>query len=271
MDIFKLEDITVKEISIVKHGANNKKFMFIKDKEGLTEKPFWMTDKEFNLIKGVDEKMPETDKTVDKTVDVNKVASDAAEILKKEQIEKDRVAKEAETAKVEKERIEKEQKEVVAKAVAEKDALAKELLLMKEETRLAKEEIAKARQEAKIEKDARILGTKVTFAKEFLPTIGSEDVLGKLLKEAEEVLSPDSNKVLIETLKSANEKIKSGGLFTEVGKDSTQTAKGGLAKIEVVAKEIMEKEKVDYQTAVSKAIDQNPKLYEEYESENKKE
>lgn len=255
-----LTDIEVKEVSVVRFGANNKRFNLIKDKDGLTEKPFWMTQKEFNDLKlGDGKNMADGVKS---DVDIAKEAAEkAAELLRKETEEKNRIAEEARLAKEAKEATEKLLKETAN----DKEALAKELQSTRDALNKSNDRITTVENIAKEERNARILTDKVVFAKENLGFVGSDRVLGEMIKEAEEVLKPETFKTFMETLKSANEKIKSGGVFTELGKDSTSTAKG-YDRLNQVAKSIMETDKVDYSTAVSLAISRDNTLYKEYEA-----
>jgi hypothetical protein len=256
-----LTELEVKEISIVPWGANNKKFLCIKDKDGkvLTNSDWFISKQMESVDMAIDQ--VERDKIVKEATE--KAAKDAAELLKKEADEKLRLEKELKDATDAKAKLEKEQKEAMEKAVSEKAALAKELLDMKKEVQDAKEA-------TKIEKDARLLSIHKEFAKENLPLLGDHTELGVFLKESKEVLTEKSYTFLETMLKSANEKIAKGGLFIELGKDNNQSANGNiLDKINKMASDIMIADKVGYEQAISKVFEKDAKLYEEYEKANK--
>lgn len=259
-----LTDLEIKEISIVPFGANDKTFLIVKGTENIENKNIWWLNKNKELTNMVDidkdkiEKERLAKEIADKAItdEKNRVEKEAKDKLEKEA--KDKIEKEAS------EKIAKEQKEAMAKAVAEKESLAKELLDMKAE-------VKKARDEAKVEKDARLLSIHKEFAKENLPMIGDHNELGVFLKEAKEVLTEKSYTFMETVLKSANEKIAKGGLFVEIGKDASQTASGNiLEKINKMASDIMVAEKIEYDEAVAKVFEKDSKLYDEYEKQQNK-
>jgi len=254
-----LTELEVKEISIVPWGANNKKFLCIKDKDGkVLKNSDWFITK---IMESVDMGQVENDRITKEAAE--KAAKDAAELLKKEADAKAKLEKELKEATEAKAKLEKEQKEAMEKAVSEKEALAKELLDMRAE-------VKKAQEAAKIEKDARLLSIHKEFAKENLSLMGDHTELGVFLKEAKEVLTEKSYTFMETVLKSANEKIAKGGLFIELGKDNNQSANGNiLDKINKMASDIMIAEKVGYDQAVAKVFEKDAKLYEEYEKANK--
>jgi hypothetical protein len=95
--------------------------------------------------------------------------------------------------------------------------------------------------------------------------LGDHSELGVFLKEAKEVLAEKSYTFMETLLKSANEKIEKGGLFTEIGKDASQTANGNiLEKINKMASDMMSKESVSYTDALNKIFEKDEKLYDEY-------
>lgn len=222
-----ISDVETKEISIVPWGANNKSFLLIKDKDGKITKDQIMF---WNKLEG-------------------------GNMVKEEPKVKPVVKEEPKIEPV----IKEEPKiEPVIKEDVEKVKLAKEL------TDLRKE-LANAIELAQIEKNIRLTNDKIQFAKESFTTLGDHTELGRMLKEASEVMKKESYDLLITTLKSAEEKIKLGSVFTEIGKDSTQSAITGSNKIEKLAKEYMEKNHVDYSTAVQHIIEKDQSLFEEYE------
>jgi hypothetical protein len=184
------------------------------------------------------------------------------EELKKAAEEKARLDKEAsekaEKEKAKKEKAEKELQEILAaKNKAEKEALnlAKELA---ETKRLAEE----AKKAADIEKELRLTKEFVDLAKEQYGVIGDHNEIGFMLKEASTKLSKDAYEILTKALKGSNEKIKASGLLQEFGKND----KGGMdekpeLKLDRMAKEYAEKNKVSYTDALTAVIAANPDLY----------
>lgn len=239
-----LTNVVVQEVSVVPFGANNEKFLLVKEQipNDNQKSPFW-------LKKYVEES---NKKEVD-----NMVVDEAQ--LKKEFDDKLSIEKAAFEA--EKQKLEKEKADIVA----EKAALSKQLEDQKKEAD-AKDAIAKeALKIAKEEKDARILKEKVDIAKESMSTLGDSKEIGALLKAAEEKLEAKEFEALSKILVGADEKIRKGDLFKEAGTDNTQSTEGNIfEKINKMATEVMAKEKVDYGTAISKVFEQDDKLYNEY-------
>jgi len=235
-----LTQVDVREISIVPFGANNKKFLLVKEQNSNSKNPFWLKKEESNSNKEVDD-MVESDA-------IKKEYEDKMRLEKEQfEAEKQKLEKEKADMAAEKEKLSK-QLEDQKKAIEEKENLAKEAL------RLAKEE-----------KDARILKEKVDFAKESLDTLGDSNEIGTLLKSAEEKLDAKEMETLTKILVGANEKIKKGDLFKEAGTDNHQSASGNvIERVNKMAEKIMVDEKVDYSTAISKVFERDQKLCDEY-------
>ena len=232
-----LTQVDVREISIVPFGANNKKFLLVKEQNSNSKNPFWLKKEE--------------SKEVDDMVE-----SDA---IKKEFEDKMRIEKEQFEA--EKKKLEKEK----ADMAAEKEALSKQLedqkKAIEEKENLAKEALKLAKEE----RDARILKEKVDYAKDTLSTLGDSKEIGAFLKSAEEKLDTKEMETLTKILVGADEKIKKGDLFKEAGTDNHQSASGNVVeKVNKMAEKIMVDEKVDYSTAISKVFERDQKLCDEY-------
>ena len=250
-----LRNLDIKEISIVPYGANNKTFLLVKGAENISkeemENVFW-------LKKESQSQEMESDIMV-KTVE---------EIQKEYETEKLRLEKELKDAKDASEKLAKEAKEQAEKL--EKEASEKAAKLEKELKEVTDKnvELAKSNEEslkiAKEERNIRITKEKIDIAKEKLDVLGDSTKLGVFLKEAEEKLSKESYELMLATMTGANEKIKKGDLFKEFGTDSGSTANNVVQRVEKMAKELMEKEKIDYSSALSK-IFEDEKLFEEYE------
>jgi hypothetical protein len=232
-----LTQVDVREISIVPFGANNKKFLLVKEQNSNSKNPFWLKKEE--------------SKEVDDMVDgdaIKKEYEDKMRIEKEQfEAEKKKLEKEKADMAAEKEKLSK-QLEDQKKAIEEKENLAKEAL------RLAKEE-----------KDARILKEKVDYARDTLSTLGDSKEIGTLLKSAEEKLDAKEMETLTKILVGADEKIKKGDLFKEAGTDNHQSASGNvIERVNKMAEKIMVDEKVDYSTAISKVFERDQKLCDEY-------
>jgi len=260
-------NVETREISLVPFGANNRTFALVKGLENIDpEKIFWLSKEEKEQIKKMiilnkGENMP-TDEEIKKAADEKaRLEKEAAE--KKAKLEKEEADKKAAIEKAEKMKAEE-----IAKELAEKDRLAKENIALRDLINKSNERAENAEKLAKEEKQIRLKKEQVDFAKENLGLLGNPDEIGAMLHVIKE-LDAKVYESLTVTLKSANEKIKSGVFTDELGKDSTKTAQRvgkEFNSLQLAAKNIMEKEKVPYDVAVTKAIEQNPKLYEEYEA-----
>lgn len=136
--------------------------------------------------------------------------------------------------------------------------------------------LAKVQKELDDARDARV-------TKEFQEKAGTFKALGvktedlaSVMKEVSEK-APNAFKALEPMLKSFEEKIAKGGLFTETGSSGAgaAVAKAGQteaeAKIDAIAKGIVEKsadgKKLSHTQAVAKAWQDNPALYNAHEAE----
>ncbi len=101
---------------------------------------------------------------------------------------------------------------------------------------------------AKTEKEARVSKEFEDKAKE-IPLIGSAEDVSKMLRAAYEVSEEDGKK-LEETLKAANEKIKTNDLLTkEIGRSGAGS--DAETQLETMAKEKAEKDSITYEKAYS--------------------
>lgn len=181
----------------------------------------------------------------------------------KKKSEDDKMAAEEEVAKLRAEQAPAPgtSEEEILKTV--KDPAVKALL----ETQIAKakaaEAIAKQMQDAKDEAEA------VAKAKE-VPGIGAEEAklaeVYKKLKHVDATLCED----VFGIFKAANAMISEGGVFTEVGKSAGSNDGGAAdensawAQIEKAAEEITKTLKISKSAAITKAIKDNPALYNQY-------
>jgi hypothetical protein len=227
----RLTDIVVEEVSIVPKGANNRTFLIFKSA---------------NNKRGM--KMPiepEPKGAVEKAgADGVLVPKDFDEIqksLNEERESRERLEKALGAEKTAREALEKK----LSSESEEKGKLLKQIT-EEREVRLRKEFIQKASDD--------------------MPALGSSEILGPILKEASEKMSPDSYKELEKTLIGANTKIVEGELFEEIGKSGADSSGGSAwSKIEKAAKEMVAKDsKMSMGAAVEMVCKQHPDWYDEH-------
>lgn len=114
---------------------------------------------------------------------------------------------------------------------------------------------------AKAERDKRLDREFIAKAAEFesLPGVAPAE-FGPILKSASESLSKEHYEKLTEVLTAANEVATQGSLFKEMGQTGAElTDDSDLSK---AAAKIMTEEGVDKFTAIAKAVEADPSLYE---------
>ena len=235
--VYILANLEIEEISIVTWGANNKKFVMRKD-ENREGKLFF--EKQI----------------IDKNGDDIMVVSEEEKLKMEKELKEELHSKMEKEFAEEKARLEKEAKdakELAAKLEKEETDAANELTQTKQ---LAKD----AMETARLEKEARLTKEFVDIAKEKYPIIGDNTQIGMLLKEASEKLSKEANDVLGIAFAAANEKLKKSDLFREVG-SKTEKEESNPDKLDRLAKEYMEKNKVSYSAALTAVVAANPELY----------
>jgi|GEM_PF-1716486 len=117
--------------------------------------------------------------------------------------------------------------------------------------------------------DEKITKEYVEKAKEFDSLNSETEELGKVLKSIAEFDNAAYEKVL-GILKSANEVVKKSDVFKEYGSSGTGDAGSAWAKIENMANSIIQKgEGMSKAQAISKVLEDNPELYNEYLGEVK--
>ena len=142
-----------------------------------------------------------------------------------------------------------------------------------EKIRKANEEILKAQEATKkqldTERDIRYTNEHIAKAEKLysaLPVSAKE--LGPVLKAAEENLSKEHFELIERVLKAADEAMQKSVDFEEIGVTtvSNSTAYG---KLDAIAKSLVEKSEkpMTYAQAFTRALNQNPELYDEYTRE----
>lgn len=128
----------------------------------------------------------------------------------------------------------------------------------------AKEAVAKA--------DDTLLSRQMIEKASRLNHVAAPDDLAPILKEASLKLDSESFEKLTTVLEAAQERISKGGLFTEMGSRSfgPDTSKTDAdSQLIAKAQELVEKGgDITFEAAYSKAMEQNPDLYNQYMSEH---
>jgi len=125
----------------------------------------------------------------------------------------------------------------------------------------AKADAAEAKEIAKAEQDARITREFISKAAELDSIAANPIELGAILKAASEALSDEQFDALSGILKAANEAVKQGSLYEELGKASDPNHVDTDDPLMAAAAKIMQSDGVDRFTAIAKAVDQDPTLY----------
>lgn len=110
--------------------------------------------------------------------------------------------------------------------------------------------------------DEKLTKEYIEIAKSFTNISIDPEKFGKVLKEIA-INSPEQLEEIQQVLKGADEALKLAGVFKEFGSSATGTA-GAWEKIENMAVEIMKEEKITNAEAITKAMERNPELYNEY-------
>ena len=274
-EVFELSDLDVFEVSLVPRGANNKKFFMVKNEEG----GFNMF---YEVLKELLEVEIENEKEVDKILKDYNVNEDGIEptkalikILKsyREEFPDNYLelvgslcgfnsSKKIEDSKKDVNLINKEdisKLEVNDEIKKSLEVLFKQNEEISKQNDLLKKEIEK-------EKDLKLINEYIGICKEFDCLNINNEEFGKVLKEVSSVNKENVDKI-IEVLKSANELVKKGDVFKEVGSSSYSESSSAWDKIEKCAVEIMENEKVSKEVALTRAMERNSDLYDEYVKE----
>lgn len=166
-------------------------------------------------------------------------------------------AMQAEIEKQTQEAVNKAIEDVKKSATPEMEAIQKKL----EDMAKTNEVLAKA---LEVEKDQRITKEFEEVAKAYKDLPGVEvAAFGKLLKDLNQK-APDQYAELVKTLDASKEMIsKNNILMKEIGGGQVPE-NDASAQLEKLAKSIQEKEKVTYAVAYTKAVEENPQLYDEY-------
>lgn len=126
----------------------------------------------------------------------------------------------------------------------------------------SKEKVEKMEKELKGIKDEAAKKEFIQKAGAF-KNVGSADELGLILKDVSEKC-PESATKLEAILKATNERIEKGDLFKEQGSSGSGTG-DAYEKIEKMAKDRAEKDRISFEKAYSLILKENPKLYTEQE------
>lgn len=220
-----ISNLIVEEISLVPLGANNKTFIIRKSDSNIGK--LWFLQKENKIMTNPNEQnTTNSQKTqLEKSKDIEK--------LEKELLEQ-------------KEKLEKENKALLEKLSAT-EALAKSAL-----------------ENAEKERNARVEKEFISIAKENYSFLGDANKIGVVLKAISEKLTKEQSEFITEILKSANEKISKSPMLKEFGSNTDPVADDVYSRINKMAKEYSDTNKVSFADALTKVLSENSSLYDEY-------
>lgn len=261
----RLKNLEVFEVSFAANPANKKKFFLIKEGERLNK-----------ILELLNTKF-ENEKNIEEIITKMEISEEAKEAIKgalkllyayKDEIPPEIIAELTKLlgleyaepqypppAEQQKEKEEEEEEE--EKKESESPVIKEQIEKIMKENQELKERLQKEIRERKI-KDALLMIEKDLS---HLPEKGEN--LAKILVELEERI-PEYYPNLLKFLKGYSEAVKE--LTKEIG-TSNEPHTNTWAKIEALAKELMQKEKITKEQAIAKVLEQNPYLYEEYRKE----
>lgn len=134
-----------------------------------------------------------------------------------------------------------------------------ELIKSAEQRAEAAERIAKAERDVRLEREF------VSKAQGLNQLPVNADEFGKVLKSVAEAVDADTFAKVWQVLEAANNSIKSGGLFNEIGKSNGTNDTGPISNIDREAARIREQfPNLSREQAIAKAVESDPSLYTEY-------
>lgn len=237
-------------VDLVKEGANSQaKIKLFKSKGGTEMKPE-------EILKGLKPEhqtvMAEFIKSKDDAIDAAKQEAAVAKEAKEKAEEAAEVAKSIPAPEATPEEILKSVKDPAVKALLE--------------TQIAKAKVAE--EEVRKSREAALSSEAIAKAKE-VPNLGAEEAaLADVYKKLKTLDSGVADEVF-GIFKAASALVNEGGVFTEVGKSADANEIAGdensaWNKIETKATEIAKARGISQATAIAKAIDENPELYNQY-------
>lgn len=274
-----LRDLKALEVSLVPKAANQKKFLILKSFDGEGKKDDEGGDNGMDKIMKILESKMENEKELEEIT--KELSEDAKEAmlgamrlisefkdelpegmwdLMLEQINMPTAeqGEDGDNMNMSDDTITKESIEKMDLA-PEVKAMMKALWKDKEDMSLKTTELEKMVQKAE---DEKLTKEYVEVAKSFKNISVNPEEFGKILKDIA-LKSPESLEKIQEVLKGADEALKHAGIFKEYGSSGTASA-GAWDKIEKLAEEIMKEEKISMAQAITKTMEQNPELYNEY-------
>jgi hypothetical protein len=134
----------------------------------------------------------------------------------------------------------------------------------------AEERAEVAEQIAKNERDHRLNNEFISKAEELDSLAVAPEQFGAVLKSAFEALDQETFDSVMQVLTSANEQVKQGSAFDEIGKSTTFDSDSGIGQVEQAAQALMaEDEAMTKESAIAKAVSDNPTLYDIYLKEGR--
>lgn len=139
---------------------------------------------------------------------------------------------------------------------------------MKESVEKLFKQMTDAQAMVKKAEDDKLTAEYIEKAKELKNIAQKPEEFGVILKQISQA-APEQAKVLYEILKAADVSLGKAGLFAEIGSTGGGEPATAWDKIEKSAEAMAAKEKITKAEAVSKILDENPALYNDYLNEKK--
>ncbi len=174
--------------------------------------------------------------------------------IEKEELEAKEAEAKVEAAKVEAEKVEAEAKVEAEKVEAEKAKNKSELEIEKSK----RVELEKRLETLEVEKSKEIFKAKAEKLKSILT---SDNDLAEVLRECNDKLEKSTFEKLEKTLVAANEAIKTGSLFKEIGTEQSDDSADDFEKLEKLARANSEKNGTTYEREYVVLINKNKGLY----------
>jgi hypothetical protein len=293
-----LLDLDIREVSLVDRPAIRRKFLVIKrdeDGENMSDEQALASDQETFIFDEVvckdeevkkaknkadeDESEEEEDESEEETKAKGKRKSKAKakdELEAESEEEEDEEASEKKKKKVKKEttKMDKPQASIPV-SFSKRDDGSYDLTGVPEEMQATVEQLCKAQDTAvqkaveleeilKAERDERLRRDYVEKAeKEYSSLPGTSVEIGLLLKTLND-LDKDVAEKIEGVFTTVNAQLESGAVLEEVGSSSLDVETTAWGRIEKQAIEMMSSGEVSKAAAISKVLEMNPKLYQDY-------
>lgn len=260
----KMTKISVAETSGVDHPAHlHEGWMIRKDADAATvNKLFGLPDTNTEGASNMADTQEEIDKAanaIELQAKLDKALEEIAELKAKL---KGGVTKSADDA-----GSEADQVEAMAKSAELPEAVREMLAKQASDIRKAEEDMKKAQADFEKERDARLDEQAIAKSADVYKSIAIEHgVVAPALRRVA-LINEDLAKSVETALKAADEQLKTAGLFTEIGKQASDT-ESATSRLDAVAKSMVDDGLATNRSdAIAKAVAADPSLYEAYVAE----